>query len=59
MCSQFESLNTKIRDPALNESAKLDVVCELILHKSRAKRFYTELNAAKEKYKDENSRFMF
>ncbi|KAL4131009.1 hypothetical protein QTP88_008369 [Uroleucon formosanum] len=44
VCSQCESLNTKIRDPALSESAKRGAAGELVLHKRRAKKFYTELN---------------
>lgn len=55
VCSQCESLNTKIRDPALSESAKWGVTGELISHKKRAKQFHTELNAAKEKYKVEEA----
>jgi len=53
VCSQCESLNTKIRDPALSESAKRSAAGELILHKKRAKKFYTELNTAKENKDDD------
>lgn len=40
VCNQCESLNTKIRDPALIESAKRGADGELILLKRRAKKFY-------------------
>jgi hypothetical protein len=58
VCSQCESLNTKIRDPALSESAKRGAAGELILYKRKTKKFYTESNTAKEN-KDDNGRFMF
>lgn len=54
VCSQCESLNMKIRYPALSESAKRCVAGELILYKRRAKIFYNELKAAKEN-KDEDT----
>lgn len=58
VCSQCENLNTKIRDPALSESAKQGAAGELILHKRRAKKFYNELKAAKEN-KDEGTVLYF
>lgn len=48
VCSQCESLNTKIRDPGLSESAKRGAAGELILHKRRAKKLYNELKTAQE-----------
>ncbi|KAL4152920.1 hypothetical protein QTP88_000753 [Uroleucon formosanum] len=53
VCSQCESLNAKIRDPALSESAKRGAAGELVLHKRRAKKCYTELNTAKENKDDD------
>lgn len=41
VCSQRESLSTKIKDPILCENAKRNVAAELMIHKRRAKKLST------------------
>ncbi|PSN38634.1 hypothetical protein C0J52_26971 [Blattella germanica] len=42
-CVTCESLNTKIKSPALNEVARRSAVAELIVHKRKSKKFYHKL----------------
>ena len=43
VCSTCELLNNKIKDRNLNETAKRTAVAELIVHKRRAKKFYSKI----------------
>lgn len=54
VCSVCESLNAKLKDRALNENAKRAASAELLIHKRRAKKFYTSMKAASEN-KDEDT----
>lgn len=42
-CVTCESLNTKIKSPALNEVARRSAVAELIVHKRKSKKFTINL----------------
>lgn len=46
VCSQCESLKSKLRDQALNDNAKRTAAAELMIHKRRAKKFYTCMQEA-------------
>lgn len=52
VCSTCETLNNKIKNQQLNETAKRAAVAELLVHKRRSKKFYTKLNS--ESRKNEN-----
>lgn len=43
VCGTCETLNNKIKDQHLNETAKRTAVAELMVHKRRSKKFYTKL----------------
>ena len=43
MCAVCEHLSMKIKDPCLNDSAKRVATTEMLVHKRRAKRFYSKL----------------
>lgn len=43
VCSKCEELNVKIKSPTLNNVAKRAAVAELMVHKSRSKKFYSAL----------------
>lgn len=47
-CCVCEELNVKIRRPHLNNNAKRVAVAELMLHKRRAKKFYSKLREVEE-----------
>lgn len=42
-CSKCEELNVKIKSTFLCESAKRAAVCDLMIHKARAKKFYKKI----------------
>ncbi|PSN43163.1 hypothetical protein C0J52_09909 [Blattella germanica] len=44
ICSTCEDLNTKIKSSTLNDIAKRAAVAELLVHKRRAKKFYTKMD---------------
>lgn len=46
MCSQCEALNAKLKDKNLHDNAKRTATAELIVHKRRAKKFYTSIKEA-------------
>lgn len=46
-CSQCESLIIKMKDLKLSANAKRNVAAELIIHRIRANKFYSELKAAR------------
>nr|CAI5844493.1 unnamed protein product [Callosobruchus analis] len=41
VCSECERLNAKIKDNSLNDTAKRVTIAKLIVHKRRAKKFYS------------------
>lgn len=43
VCSECERLGTKLKDPHLNDNAKRVNAAELLIHKRRAKKFYTQI----------------
>lgn len=57
VCSFCESQNVKIKDKALNDTAKRVAVAELVIHKRRAKKFYASMKAASEN-KDDDTCFL-
>lgn len=46
VCSKCESFSIKLRDPMLYDSAKRTITAEQMIHKRRAKKFYTVLKEA-------------
>lgn len=42
-CCKCEELNVKIKSPSLGDAAKRAAVAKLLVHKGRAKKFYTSL----------------
>lgn len=59
VCSFCESLNAKIKDKALNDTAKRVAVADLAVHKRRAKKFYASMKAASENKDDDISFLCF
>lgn len=45
VCSECERLGSKLKDPNLNDIAKRVHAAELLVHKRRAKKFYTQMQA--------------
>lgn len=43
VCSLYEALNAKLKDKSLNDNAKRTAAAELMVHKRRAKKFYTSM----------------
>lgn len=43
VCSECERLGTRLKDPNLNDNAKRVTAAELMVHKRRAKKFYTQI----------------
>lgn len=54
-CVTCESLNTKIKSPALNEVARRSAVAELIVHKRKSKKFYHKLDEVRNKCQSDDS----
>jgi len=54
VCSTCESLSVKLKDPHLCENSKRAVVAEMMVHKIRAKKFYTAMKQAQAN-KDDNT----
>lgn len=52
VCSTCETLNSKIKDQNLNETAKRVAVAELMVHKRRSKKFYAQLKKERESSSD-------
>lgn len=53
-CCQCEDLSLKIKSPSLSENSKRAAVAEMIVHKRRAKKFYTSLQNTTEETKERN-----
>lgn len=53
VCSECERLKTKLLDQQLNNNAKRVIAAELIVHKRRAKKYYTKLQEIKKKCEEE------
>ncbi|KAJ9579734.1 hypothetical protein L9F63_004660 [Diploptera punctata] len=54
VCSTCEDLNTKIKSSTLNDVAKRAAVAELLVHKRRAKKFYSKMENVKNICKERN-----
>nr|CAI5865121.1 unnamed protein product [Callosobruchus analis] len=55
VCATCETLNNKIKDQHLNETAKRTAVAELMVHKRRSNKFYLKLkNETNESMRDAN-----
>ncbi|PSN43280.1 hypothetical protein C0J52_19993 [Blattella germanica] len=54
-CVTCESLNTKIKSPALNEVARRSAVAELIVHKRKSKKIYHKLEEVRNKCQSDDS----
>lgn len=50
-CGKCEELIVKVRSPSLNDTANQVAAAELIIHKKRAKKFYTTVKSIQEKSK--------
>jgi hypothetical protein len=48
VCSECERVGAKLKDKNLNDNAKRIVAAELMVHKRRAKKFYTKLKQIKQ-----------
>lgn len=48
VCSQCESFSAKLRDPCLSDNVKRSVTAEQMIHKRRAKKFYSKLKEMSE-----------
>lgn len=59
VCSKCESLSVKMKDPGLSENAKRNVAAELMIHKRRAKMFYSTLKTASENQDDDTVALCF
>lgn len=46
VCSTCENLNTKLKEKSLNDNAKRTAAAELLVHKRKAKKFYTTMKSA-------------
>jgi hypothetical protein len=57
VCCQCELLSVKIKNKSLNETARRVSVAELMVHKRRAKKFYSALKSSK-KLTEENSEIL-
>lgn len=51
-CCKCEELNVKIKSPSLGDAAKRAAVAELLVHKRRAKKFYSSLQQSTEECKN-------
>lgn len=52
VCSTCETLNNKIKDHNLNETARRVAAAELMVHKRRSKKFYSQLKKERESSSD-------
>lgn len=52
VCSECERLGTRLRDKSLNDNAKRVCAAELMVHKRRAKKFYSNLQEVQALSKD-------
>ncbi|KAJ9589899.1 hypothetical protein L9F63_016960, partial [Diploptera punctata] len=59
VCSLCEVLNAKLKDKNLNDNAKRTAVAELMVHKRRAKKFYTSMKEASKDDDDETVAMCF
>lgn len=48
VCSKCEELNVKMKDPHLNDGTKRAATAELIIHRSRASKFYKKVKEIEE-----------
>ncbi|CAH1098460.1 unnamed protein product [Psylliodes chrysocephalus] len=52
VCSKCEELGEKLKDPHLNDNAKRVVAAELMVHKRRAKKYFTKMDEIRKLYKE-------
>lgn len=59
ICSKCESFKVKLLDPSLSDNAKRNVTADMIIHRRRAKKFYTTLKAASDIKEDDTVALVF